>query len=226
MWSAWGECSRECGYGTKRRERRCDSPAPEENGPQCEGLAVDTMACYLKKCPDRVNGAWTVWGRWSECSVPCGQGSQRRTRTCTSPTPAGGGATCEGSGHEVIIKFNKSGVCNILVSSVYGKVKVFHWLTSWFPYRYKPASWRRSVPVPRSGRPGANGRSARLLAEEGPRKGEESARARTVLETRIRLGIVIRRIVRWGEPNSDPYRYCFASSPPLVEHDHSHCFEK
>ena len=47
-----------------------------------------------------VNGQWTDWQTWGECSVPCGTGNMRRTRTCTNPAPYGGGATCEGSGHE------------------------------------------------------------------------------------------------------------------------------
>ena len=46
------------------------------------------------------DGGWTEFGDWSECSAECGGGTQTRTRTCTNPAPARGGADCVGEGEE------------------------------------------------------------------------------------------------------------------------------
>ena len=47
-----------------------------------------------------VNGGWSDFEDWSGCSADCGGGTQTRTRTCTKPAPAHGGADCEGDSSE------------------------------------------------------------------------------------------------------------------------------
>ncbi|KAL9968596.1 hypothetical protein ACROYT_G020705 [Oculina patagonica] len=47
-----------------------------------------------------VDGGFSPWSSWSECSVTCGDGYQTRTRTCTNPPPQGNGNDCEGDREE------------------------------------------------------------------------------------------------------------------------------
>ena len=47
-----------------------------------------------------VDGGWSDYGTWSECSNSCGGGIQTRKRTCTNPPPAHGGADCVGEATE------------------------------------------------------------------------------------------------------------------------------
>ena len=44
-----------------------------------------------------VDGDWSTWSSWSSCSTNCGKGSQKRTRTCSSPSPVNGGQACAGN---------------------------------------------------------------------------------------------------------------------------------
>ena len=42
-----------------------------------------------------IDGNYTEWSEWSECSVTCDGGFRNRTRQCTSPPPQYGGNGCE-----------------------------------------------------------------------------------------------------------------------------------
>ncbi|XP_046598676.1 A disintegrin and metalloproteinase with thrombospondin motifs 3-like [Neodiprion lecontei] len=46
------------------------------------------------------DGGWSGWGPWGKCSRSCGVGVQFRSRKCSDPTPAYGGADCEGDSEE------------------------------------------------------------------------------------------------------------------------------
>lgn len=43
-----------------------------------------------------VNGGFTNWTEWSECDVPCGNGTQQRMRMCNNPIPRNAGLNCTG----------------------------------------------------------------------------------------------------------------------------------
>jgi len=47
-----------------------------------------------------VDGRWSEWSVWDECSVTCGQGQRSRTRECNNPSPAYGGRMCNGDWQE------------------------------------------------------------------------------------------------------------------------------
>ena len=53
---------------------------------------IPSMVFYLSL----VNGRWSAWSGWGDCSLTCGNGSQTRMRTCTNPPPSAGGAACSG----------------------------------------------------------------------------------------------------------------------------------
>lgn len=43
-----------------------------------------------------VDGGWSPWSDWTECSKSCAGGTANRNRTCTSPEPSHGGQVCIG----------------------------------------------------------------------------------------------------------------------------------
>ncbi|TNN06222.1 Hemicentin-1, partial [Schistosoma japonicum] len=56
----------------------------------------------------QLDGRWSDWSSWSECSQTCGHGTQSRIRTCTNPAPKYGGAHCFGENTEIrpcLVKF-------------------------------------------------------------------------------------------------------------------------
>ncbi|XP_067671002.1 uncharacterized protein [Haliotis asinina] len=58
------------------------------------------LICYKYKRACPVDGGWSAWGSWSECTVPCGNGYLYRQRACTYPSPVNGGQTCPGQAYQ------------------------------------------------------------------------------------------------------------------------------
>ena len=56
----------------------------------------------IKKCKNFVviDGGWSDWTAYGDCSVTCGTGSQTWNRECNSPEPSNGGSTCAGETSE------------------------------------------------------------------------------------------------------------------------------
>ena len=47
-----------------------------------------------------MDGAWSQWTPWTQCSVNCGDGVQERLRYCDDPAPSNGGTKCDGLARE------------------------------------------------------------------------------------------------------------------------------
>uniref|UniRef100_A0A672FNX1 Complement factor properdin n=1 Tax=Salarias fasciatus TaxID=181472 RepID=A0A672FNX1_SALFA len=101
-WGAWsppGPCSVTCGAGLQLSNRKCDSPTPKHGGRYCEGQSSQTSVCE-SPCP--VDGFWSGWTVWTECSSPCvpdaGASVRIRRRSCTNPAPSANppGGGCHG----------------------------------------------------------------------------------------------------------------------------------
>ena len=43
-----------------------------------------------------VDGGWSDWMNWTECSTSCEVGHKLRFRSCTNPKPQYGGRDCQG----------------------------------------------------------------------------------------------------------------------------------
>lgn len=79
----WSECKQAGYYMTGFYKSSC-------NNIYC----IEKFKCCKMK---KVNGGWSEWGEFGECSVTCGYGRKQRSRTCTNPPPSGGGVDCSGS---------------------------------------------------------------------------------------------------------------------------------
>ncbi|XP_046474608.1 A disintegrin and metalloproteinase with thrombospondin motifs 9 isoform X1 [Neodiprion pinetum] len=50
-WGDYGECSRTCGGGIKKKYRECNNPLPQNGGNYCIGTRVKYRSCGTKDCP-------------------------------------------------------------------------------------------------------------------------------------------------------------------------------
>ena len=114
-WSVFSNCSKTCGNGIQTRTRNCSNPKPKYGGRDCSnlGLEFEVKECNTRPCP--VNGGYSTWTRFSQCTVSCGSGTRQRNRSCSNPQPRHGGRDCSHLGASIEIK-----VCNTNLCPVHG----------------------------------------------------------------------------------------------------------
>lgn len=100
-WSSWSSCSQTCGLSVKMRRRTCGNPSPKYGGRVCLGPERDEIYCTSNPpcpvpAPLPIDGQWSEWSSWEECSSICGGGIQTRRRRCNNPPPQHGGQECIG----------------------------------------------------------------------------------------------------------------------------------
>ncbi|KAK2182809.1 hypothetical protein NP493_335g03034 [Ridgeia piscesae] len=93
-WTQWTVCSRSCDTGHSNRTRFCSRT--EHGGvSHCNGSNdSETRKCNEHPCP--VDGEWSKWSQWTECSRSCETGQSNRTRFCIE-AKHGGVNHCNGS---------------------------------------------------------------------------------------------------------------------------------
>ncbi|KAK7106181.1 hypothetical protein V1264_017467 [Littorina saxatilis] len=96
FWTPWSLCSATCGPGMRDRSRTCSNPPANQCGRNCPGPSRDTDRCQGDRCCVPRDGNWAMWSRWTSCSVTCGTGSRRRSRTCSNPPANECGRDCPG----------------------------------------------------------------------------------------------------------------------------------
>lgn len=93
-WTDWGPCSSSCEPGVQQRSRACLTLG-------CHGDDFQQRTCQPAARRCAVDGGWSLWGPWTECSTSCGHdGVRRRERRCDNPLPQYDGRPCEGDAVE------------------------------------------------------------------------------------------------------------------------------
>jgi len=87
-WEPWGPCSGSCGTGVRTRKRRFGwLTKPSYGGKACPEL-TRTETCDAGLCP--VHCMVSSFSPWTDCSVTCGGGTQKRGRSVVQLSVNGG----------------------------------------------------------------------------------------------------------------------------------------
>jgi hypothetical protein len=61
-WNEWSTCSALCDGGFRIRERKCNNPAPQNDGLECIGCHVEFEECNKQACNEvKKLTSWTNW---------------------------------------------------------------------------------------------------------------------------------------------------------------------
>jgi len=88
-WTAWSNCSSECGTGVATRSRKVLHVGDSKG---CNAALTEAKACLENEC-HAINCKWGEWAHWSGCTSTCGGGTKRRNRVITV-APRNGGKLC------------------------------------------------------------------------------------------------------------------------------------
>ena len=95
-WSAWSDCSKVCGGGSRNRAYTVAVTAVG-TGLVCPADLTQTATCSTASCAEagekQARDCEGNWGDWGVCDAECGEGQQTRTYRITA-APADGGAVC------------------------------------------------------------------------------------------------------------------------------------
>jgi len=97
-WSAYSACTCTCGGGQKTRYRGIKQ-APKHGGDLCSTASKSEISpCNTQSCEGCVDGKWSDWQEWDDCTATCDGGITLRTRTVNTTanfcgTPASGSTT-------------------------------------------------------------------------------------------------------------------------------------
>ena len=61
---------------------------------------ANTVYIAVHTADPPVDGGWSDWTQWTECSASCDGGTRERTRECNNPPPAYDGQDCDGDNIE------------------------------------------------------------------------------------------------------------------------------
>lgn len=89
-------------YASSFRRQTRSFPSPRCGGSRRSALSSkvsDGVMSHLRA----VDGSWSDWSPWEECTRSCGRGNRTRTRTCSNPSAQHGGRPCEGAAVEMIM---------------------------------------------------------------------------------------------------------------------------
>ncbi|CAD7963451.1 unnamed protein product [Amoebophrya sp. A25] len=114
-WSSWGQCTSQCGGGTRVRSRSVKTPPHGPEGVACPPDLTQVESCNMFSCDQSkdVDCKLGDWSAWSTCSAQCGGGERTRHRMIEA-MPGQYGKACAGEkdSEDVSLSLSEVEPCN------------------------------------------------------------------------------------------------------------------